>query len=243
MKKIDHPVLDRLIDIVEEIHAVQSRLAELKDRLQEEARAIGDIGFGKTRLEIAAYAYWYLPEVPAMELVLAVTKRPNIHYFLELVGPFVSDLSCGNCGESLPVTSRSDMERVLAHQRNDRGPFGSHGAWCDRCREIKSARWKAEMAKEDRRRRARYAVLHAMSYDEYRQTPDWRHQRAQYLALQLEMGGMHATQHCEACSSATIRLEVYHTSLDRLGHEYFSDLIILCPDCRDALHEPGRLAA
>jgi hypothetical protein len=243
MKKLDHPVLDHLIDTVKKIHAGQDRLAELKDRLQEEARAIGDIGCGKTRLEIAAYAYWYLQEVHAMELVLAVTKRRNIHHFLELVGPFVSDVSCGVCGESLPVTSRGDMERVLAHRRNDRGPFGSHAAWCDRCREIEWARWKAETAKEDRKRQARYAVLRAMSYDEYRQTPDWRHQRAQYLALQLDMGGMDATQRCEACNSATVRLDVYHKSLDRLGHEYFSNLIVLCPDCRDALHEHGRLAA
>lgn len=243
MKKIDHPVLDRLIETAAEIHAVQDRLTGLKERLQEEARVVGDIDRYKTRLDIAAYAYWYLPEVHSMELVFAVTKRRNIHHFLELVGPFVSDLSCGNCGESLPVTSRADMERVLAHRRNDRGSFGSHAAWCDRCREIESARWKAEVAKKDRKRQARYAVLRAMSYDEYRQTPDWRRQRAQYLALQLDMGGMDATQRCEACNRATVRLDVYHKSLDRLGHEYFSNLIVLCPDCRDALHEHGRLAA
>lgn len=243
MQKSDHPVLDRLIDTAREIHVAQHQLAELKERLQQEARAIGDIDRGSTRLDIAAYAYWYLPEVHAEELVLAVTKRRNIHRFLDLVGPIVSNLSCAECGEGLHVTSRTDMKRVLSYQQIDRTRHaGQRIALCGPCHKIQSARQDVERAKQDRKRQLRYAELRAMSYDEYRRTSDWRNQHKNYLRLQLYIHGECAPLTCEACRSSTGELDVYHVSLEHLGHEHSADLIMLCPDCRDALNQRGRLA-
>ena len=243
MQKIDHPVLDRLIDTVGEIHATQHRLAELKERLQEEARVIRDVDSGKTRFDIAAYAYWYLPEVHAEELVLAVTKRRNIHHFLDLVGPVISDLSCDECGKSLRVTSRTDMKSLLAYHQKWSSRPGLRMTLCGRCGEVELARWKVESAKKERERQNRYAELRAMPYEEYRRTLDWRHQREKYFELLRHAHGMNTPQICEVCNSSAQELDVYHKALDRLGHENLSDLILLCPNCHDLLYRCGRLAA
>lgn len=245
MQKNEHPVLDRLTETVDEIHVLQDRIMELKERLRHDALAIEGVEPGSTRLDIAAYAYWYLPEVPAEELAFAVTKRRrNIQNFLKLVGPVVSNLSCTRCSEGLQVTSRTDMQRVLADIRSDcKRRTAPLKALCDRCRKAESVQWRAEAAKNQLARLARYEELRNMPYEEYRQTKDWQQKRQEYFELRHFIFGPGTRLTCEACDACTEGLDVFHKSIDRPGEEAISDLILLCAECRDLLRLHGKLAA
>lgn len=66
-----------------------------------------------------------------------------------------------------------------------------------------------------------------MTYADYLQSPAWQARREWAIAL---AGG-----HCALCPSSD-RLEVHHSTYDRLGHELPSDLIALCSTCHERVH-------
>jgi hypothetical protein len=69
----------------------------------------------------------------------------------------------------------------------------------------------------------RRAALSAMPYHEYLRTPEWHQLRAAALAR--------AELRCALNRHHTDHLEVHHTTLERLGAERSSDLVVLCRGC------------
>jgi 5-methylcytosine-specific restriction endonuclease McrA len=76
-------------------------------------------------------------------------------------------------------------------------------------------------------RRARIAELHAMSYAEYRRTPEWKARRSRVL--------IRAGNKCELCN-ATGQLDVHHRSYEHYTQEPLSSLIALCRSCHRHFH-------
>jgi hypothetical protein len=76
-------------------------------------------------------------------------------------------------------------------------------------------------------------ILSGMNYREYLQSDHWRNMRL--VALQR------ANFHCQVCNADT-RLDVYHRTYERRGHELPDDLTVLCRSCHETFHKNGRLA-
>lgn len=72
----------------------------------------------------------------------------------------------------------------------------------------------------------RLEQLAEMPYREYLRTPEWRRKRNYLIAL---LGC------CQECGS-TESLQVHHLNYDRRGHEWQSDLWLLCESCHRAEH-------
>jgi hypothetical protein len=80
-----------------------------------------------------------------------------------------------------------------------------------------------EAAAEEMVSLLRLAELRAMPYADYLRTPEWQRTRAAAL--------MRAQHRCVLDARHTARLEVHHSSYDRLGAELASDLAVLCHSC------------
>lgn len=83
-------------------------------------------------------------------------------------------------------------------------------------------------------RRERQAELMAMSYSEYRTTGEWLRKRHLFMRV--------FNQECQVCHQKGDGIDVYHLSLQNLGWERESELIILCDDCQEVLGKAGKLA-
>lgn len=72
-------------------------------------------------------------------------------------------------------------------------------------------------------------------YDQYLATPHWKAMRAAKLRQ--------AGHECERCGEPAMEmegawfgLEVHHLTYERVGHEHFDDLMVLCRPCHAAQH-------
>ena len=246
----EHPVLQSMVEIVEDIQACQDRIDVLKQRIGHLKEELGEVTLSLSgveptsdRLEIAQHAYWRLPEVSAVDLTIAMTGGRNVPDLLKLLEPFVTEVGCIECGEELPVSNRTEMKKLLDSARSN----GKHGfqfdLTCKKCRARESAKRDEKDARERAAHCARRAELRAMTYQEYRQTPEWKHTRKKHIELQDYIHGEGFSPICEGCNAPKPDLEVYHTSLDRIGNEADSDLVVLCLDCQKGVREHGGLAA
>ena len=68
----------------------------------------------------------------------------------------------------------------------------------------------------------------AMPYAAYLQSPHWQATRAAALRR--------AGYRCQQCG-ATGRLDVHHRTYARLGREAAGDLVALCRECHEEIHE------
>jgi hypothetical protein len=66
------------------------------------------------------------------------------------------------------------------------------------------------------------AAAHSPEYEKYLNSPAWRMKRM--LAIHR------AGYQCERCNAEN-SLQVHHKDYDRLGHERYCDIEVLCPDC------------
>lgn len=73
-----------------------------------------------------------------------------------------------------------------------------------------------------------------IDYYEYIQSPEWKKKRDVCLA--------YWDNRCAICFSPD-NLHVHHRTYDRLGHEQFTDLIVLCDDCHALYHGKTRMGA
>jgi len=78
----------------------------------------------------------------------------------------------------------------------------------------------------------RLAELRSMSYSDYLRTPEWKHTR--YKAI------VRANSQCERCNKGGL-LEVHHKNYERIGHEWETDLIVLCREHHQKRHDIGIL--
>lgn len=65
------------------------------------------------------------------------------------------------------------------------------------------------------------------NYKKYLNSKEWKEKRDK----RLEIDGFKCT-----CCGTKDRLNVHHTTYERLGHESMEDLITLCNDCHKAIH-------
>lgn len=82
--------------------------------------------------------------------------------------------------------------------------------------------------KRKRRKRQPPAAPQFSTYQEYLNSPWWKHRR--------EQAKKNAGYKCERCS-AKGRLEVHHRHYKTLGREKRADLEVLCGSCHDRCHE------
>ena len=73
--------------------------------------------------------------------------------------------------------------------------------------------------------------MNRAAYLDYLRSPEWKAKRRRAI----ERAG-HA---CEICGK-TGRLEVHHTTYERLGKERLSDLVVVCRSCHRWVHRTGR---
>lgn len=71
----------------------------------------------------------------------------------------------------------------------------------------------------------------AREYEQYLKSQEWAAMRRWALER--------AENRCQVCNSEK-RLDVHHRTYERLGHEWPSDLTVLCRDCHELYH--GRMA-
>ena len=75
--------------------------------------------------------------------------------------------------------------------------------------------------------------LRVMPYEDYLQTPHWKHRREDKLRA--------AGRRCQVCNRGSRTLDVHHRTYERRGQELDEDLIVLCRECHDIFHKHRRL--
>jgi 5-methylcytosine-specific restriction endonuclease McrA len=73
-----------------------------------------------------------------------------------------------------------------------------------------------------------------IDYESYIQSKDWRKVRERYFNSNMP-------QVCFACSKTKQPgFHLHHKTYKRLGAEYLTDLMLLCPDCHTKIHKIHR---
>ena len=70
------------------------------------------------------------------------------------------------------------------------------------------------------------------SYKEYLGSPEWK--------TRADGARRRAGFRCQLCNSKG-RLHVHHRTYDRIGHERYDDLIVLCEVCHSHFHSGRRV--
>lgn len=81
----------------------------------------------------------------------------------------------------------------------------------------------------------RRPVKAAVYRTKYLYSPHWRATREVALSI--------ARFRCQACKRKNPRLDVHHLTYERLGHEWYADVIVLCRPCHTARHQRKRRRA
>jgi hypothetical protein len=226
------PQLETLMATVAEMRQMQERLKELKERTSTEAHALYEIADRNLRLQSAAYAYWYAPEVNAKDLTFGAIRQTHPSKLMKLIGSQTSNISCDRCGTKLEITSRAAMAD-LQSGGGARFPEGFR-VICPDCREAIFAARHVEYERRDKEVARRMAELSALPYAHYLETEEWKERLSAFLGFYLHE---HSDFVCETCE-AEADLGVFHTSLDGLG--FHDHLILLCATCISALKDAGR---
>lgn len=84
----------------------------------------------------------------------------------------------------------------------------------------------SDRAHRARVRETRLRELGYETYDAYLRSPAWRDVKDRYRASELP----------QVCMCGDAKVQLHHTTYDRVGQERLDDLIALCKDCHDAAH-------
>jgi hypothetical protein len=68
-----------------------------------------------------------------------------------------------------------------------------------------------------------------MKYEDYLKSTHWKEFKASYMAQWRK-------PHCAFCR-ARRRLNLHHVDYSRLGREEFDDVLLLCVDCHEEVHQ------
>ena len=128
MKRPDNPLLTALDATISELHAAEQNLAAAKRRLSDQARSISTFADKQERIDVAIYAYWYMPEVSANDLAWAVTRKESAAALLKHAGPMTMGIACDGCGKQVPITSRTQMKEGHPTRSGDSFAFGGRTA-------------------------------------------------------------------------------------------------------------------
>lgn len=185
----------------------------------------------------SAHFYW-CTDLKTNEISEAYFGGMHVSKLSDAVGPAVfSNCKCMRCERSVYAFSRSNAaDRLKSIQTFDerwRGCDWADPRVCHECKAELYAARTAPYAEEHKKRQNRINELKYMPYHEYLRTPEWKATRAS--AIHRARGC------CQTCSSKD-RLNVHHRTYARRGHEYNSDLIVLCEPWHKIFHDHGRLA-
>lgn len=68
-------------------------------------------------------------------------------------------------------------------------------------------------------------------YEEYIHSPGWRRKRADYFSSGRP-------RHCQGCMDRDIKsVHLHHKTYERLGHEDLDDLVAVCQNCHQMIHD------
>jgi len=236
IKRPEAPQLDAIFATVDKIHRAEKRLAALRQQVVQEARALAEIPDKRLRIEAGFYAYWFAPDVPATDIAIGSTGKPHPGKLLKLAGPVSVGVPCNRCGEDLPIRSRSHMKEVLEQARSGPSSLPRYRLVCIPCQNALQEEALNDRMAECDAWDARQRELAKLSYAEFLQTPEFEETRDLHLWWLADR--THALE-CETCNADT-SLGMYHKSAGDEGG--FSDTILLCTSCRDALVAGGKLA-
>jgi gas vesicle protein len=212
------------------------------DRVTSDQKRIVDIAAKAKRLterakediyEVAAGAVLFLDPDSSRELMehlywvnkLSVSRLAAIMNMKELafknwIGLAEVFVNCRQCGEIIIFTakSRNHLETVVDDSR----------AICESCQEKDRKHRAQESARQKEEYDRKIAELRAMPYAKYLKTQHWIDKRNSALRR--------AKYKCELCNRDNVALQVHHKTYERRGHEYSSDLIVLCSSCHARHH-------
>lgn len=231
IEKFNHPALNALYKILDDIEAAEALLHETKQHLTQ---AITDlpsiIGDNEDLREaIAAHLYWFDERVSATAIKQAfnvvspshASSKPGKMKVLRY--PSI-DLTCIQCQQPFQheVTSRSALKD------------GFRPSTCRECEAKRSENIWHTFHEQEEGHRQRWDELRSMPYYEYLQTPEWQERRKRAMKK--------AGFRCQVCNAYGVRLNTHHRTYERRGNEFDQDLIVLCADCHQIFHDNGSLA-
>ena len=135
---------------------------------------------------------------------------------------------CQVCGsQSGPAINKRSPE-VMG--RDDRLPFDEElGLRYEEIRRAQIQRQQIVREQEQARKQREWWD----SYNTYLQTPQWKARRAQVLKR--------ANGLCEGCRESRA-VQVHHLTYEHVGNEFLFELVALCLECHDRIHQSEKVA-
>jgi hypothetical protein len=129
-----------------------------------------------------------------------------------------------------PVCEKPSTVTYTSWTDQNRGPHYTNRDFCAACKKELADNYKKQQKKdleEERIRQEEIDHLRSMPYKEYLATEHWKNKRQTALRR--------AGYECHLCSKKS-SLQVHHRTYERRGHEYQSDLVVLCRTCHEKHH-------
>jgi len=221
------------------VHRLSERIEQEKHRA---VTAAGNLEGSGSRVALASLLYWNAPNIPIWLIGESFGLEPARVRTLAEENP-TATIRCLDCDTPIRPQGRHHVQEMLRYvEAFNENPgllrqflyTGLHGEECALERED---RWGEEWARQEREyqadRQERLLELRAMPYEEYLQTPHWKHRREDRLRA--------AGHKCQLCNRGSGTLNVHHRTYERLGEELDGDLIVLCRTCHSTFHEHHRL--
>lgn len=217
-------IIDEIIEVAKRYKETYAVYALVKERLDEiksgdELECFLATVSEQEAADLASKIFW-LPEA-------ALTKYAKESFYAAYPGSKIT----------IPVTS------VMVTCSMCLEPYGSkvkrpNQLLCDDCREIARVLYSTGKLvipiPDDPEEKAHWAKattqLRKLNYQEYLRTEYWKEVRR---LIHIYYG-----ERCMLCKSGS-DLRVHHNSYDRLGCEYYSDLILVCHTCHSKIHGKG----
>jgi len=77
-----------------------------------------------------------------------------------------------------------------------------------------------------------------MNYYKYIQSDRWQEKRSQYYSSKMNnLFSMNGSWKCICCMKSNIPLDLHHRTYKRLGNERLLDLVTVCRECHEMIHE------
>jgi 5-methylcytosine-specific restriction endonuclease McrA len=182
-----------------------------------------------------SFLYWNVPEVTvSMIKEFMYPERKQIH---KIIDEFETNIECKVCHNLLVAKSRNQLrEWMMVDYRRSKNKRIDNDHICDKCKELIGKEQKLErddlLRKEEDYRKERIRYIN-MPYSEYLKTDIWNERRKRHLRS--------AGYRCQVCNTKNAKLNIHHRTYERLGEEYFTDLIVLCESCHSLFHNQGKI--
>lgn len=218
------------------VHEEVLRLSQMIDNDQDQReRTIG-------------YLYWFEPYVS----LDSISEAFGVKDVKKIANAAYPDIQCTQCGHPLINPRNKVQRRSLVCTSCDRINRTAQTEEEKASRQIKAHReWRKRERKAEQLERAweytiarrqqaetdkaiRLQELRAMPYQDYLQTPEWGKTRGAALRR--------SNYRCQVCNTNKRTLDVHHRTYERLGHEHYTDLLVLCRECHGTFHKNGKLA-